>query len=98
MRDRQNIVMTSFLLVAVLEFGDKTQIAVITLAAEYNAPVQVFIGVMLAYALLTGLAVAFGTVLCKYLTERYIRIGSGLLFLFFGVLFLLEAIFRFRFF
>lgn len=97
-KDRSNIVATSFLLVAVLEFGDKTQLAVVTLAAEYNAPIQVFAGVMLAFALLTGLAAAFGTVLCRYLSERYIRIGSGLLFLFFGALFLLDAFFRFRFF
>ena len=97
-RDRSNIMATSFLLVAVLELGDKTQLAVITLAAEYNASIQVFLGVMLAFALLTGLAVAFGNVLCTYLNERYLKIGSGLLFLFFGLLFLLEAIFRFKFF
>jgi len=87
-----NAIVTSFLLVAVLEFGDKTQIAVITLAASYNAPLQIFIGVMLAFALLTSIAVAFGKVISRYVSERYIKISSGLLFIFFGLLFLVEAI------
>jgi len=91
-RDRSSVLATSFFLVAALEFGDKTQLAVITLAAEYNAPIQVFTGVMLAFALLTGLAVAFGIVLCRYIPERYLKIGSGVLFLFFGIFFLLEAV------
>jgi putative Ca2+/H+ antiporter (TMEM165/GDT1 family) len=94
-KDRSSVMATSFLLVSALEFGDKTQLAIITLAAEYDATIQVFIGVMLAFALLTGLAVVFGTVLYRYISERYIKIGSGLLFLFFGAFFLLEAIFRF---
>jgi len=94
-KDRSSVTATSFLLVSVLEFGDKTQLAVITLAAKYNTPIQVFIGVMLAFALLTGLAVVFGTILCQYVSKRYIKIGSGLLFLFFGAFFLLEAIPKF---
>jgi len=94
-KEYSNAAITSLLLVAVLEFGDKTQIAVITLAAEYNAPLQVFVGVMLAFALLTSIAVAFGKVISKYVSERYIKIGSGLLFIFFGLLFLAEATIKF---
>ncbi len=90
-KEHSSAVATSFLLVATLEFGDKTQIAVITLAAQYNAPLQVFVGVMLAFILLTGLGAAFGSVISRYVSEKYIKIASGLLFLLFGVLFLLEA-------
>jgi len=93
-KEHSNAVVTSFLLIGVLEFGDKTQLAVITLAATYNAPLQVFVGVMLAFALLTSIAIAFGKVISGYVSERYLKIGSGLLFIFFGLLFLAEAIMK----
>jgi putative Ca2+/H+ antiporter (TMEM165/GDT1 family) len=87
-KDRSSVIATSFLLVSVLEFGDKTQLAVITLAAEYNAPIQVFIGVMLAVTLLTAVGTIFGKILSRYISARYVKIGSGLVFLIFGFLFL----------
>ena len=54
-KEHSNIVTTSFFLIAVMEIGDKTQLAVVALSAEYGAPIQVFLGVMLAFALLTAL-------------------------------------------
>jgi putative Ca2+/H+ antiporter (TMEM165/GDT1 family) len=61
------------------------------LSAEYGAPVQVFIGAVLAFALLTALGVVFGKIISKYISASYIKIGASLIFVLFGVLFLLEA-------
>jgi putative Ca2+/H+ antiporter (TMEM165/GDT1 family) len=90
-KEHSKTVTTSFLLLAVLEFGDKTQLAVIALSAEYGAPVQVFIGAVLAFALLTALGVVFGKIISRYISASYIKIGASLIFVVFGVLFLLEA-------
>lgn len=90
-RERSNVVVTSFSLIAIMEFGDKTQLAVIALAAGYDAPLQVFLGVMAAFILLTGLGAVFGATLCRLVSSHYIRIGAGLTFLLFGVLFLFES-------
>ena len=90
-KEHSKTVTTSFLLLAVLELGDKTQLAVIALSAEYGAPVQVFLGAMLAYTLLTALGVVFGKIISRYISANYIKIGASLIFVVFGVLFLFEA-------
>ncbi len=90
-KERSSVISTSFFLIAIMELGDKTQLAVIALSAEYDAPIQVFGGVMLAFTLITALGVIFGKILCKYVESKYIKIGTGLIFLLFGFLFLFEA-------
>lgn len=89
--DRSLTVASSFSLVALMELGDKTQLASISLAAEYNAPILVFIGVMLAFAVLAGFGVMLGMAISRYVPLRYVRIGSGLLFIVFGVTFIWSA-------
>jgi putative Ca2+/H+ antiporter (TMEM165/GDT1 family) len=91
-KEHSKTVTTSFLLIAIMELGDKTQLAVIALSAEYGAPIQVFLGVMLAFALLTALGAVFGKIISRYISARYIKIGASLIFVVFGVLFLFEAL------
>jgi Ca2+/H+ antiporter, TMEM165/GDT1 family len=91
-KEHSEAVTTSFLLIAIMELGDKTQFAVIALSAEYGAPLQVFVGVMLAFALLTALGAVFGKVISRYVSARYIKIGVSLMFIVFGVVFLYEAL------
>jgi len=90
-KEHSKTVTTSFLLIAIMELGDKTQLAVIVLSAEYSAPIQVFLGVMLAFALLTALGAVFGKIISRYISTRYIKIGASLMFAAFGVIFLFEA-------
>jgi putative Ca2+/H+ antiporter (TMEM165/GDT1 family) len=90
-KEHSKTVTTSFLFMAVLEFGDKTQLAIIALSAEYGAPVQVFIGGILAFALLTALEAVLGKIISRYISANYIKIGASLIFVVFGVLFLLAA-------
>jgi len=91
-KEHSKTVTTSFLLIAVLEFGDKTQLAIIALSAEYGASIQVFLGMMLAFTLLTALGAVFGKIISRYISARYIKIGASLIFIVFGVLFLFEAL------
>ena len=90
--EHSKTVTTSFLFIAVMELGDKTQLAVIALSAEYNAPLQVFLGVMLAFALLTALGAVFGKIISKYISARYVKTGASLVFIVFGVIFLFGAL------
>jgi len=90
-KEHSKTVTTSFFLIAVMELGDKTQLAVIALSAEYGAPIQVFLGVMLAFTLLTALGAVLGKVISRYISARYIKIGASLIFVVFGFLFLFEA-------
>ena len=55
----------SFALVTIAELCNKTQLAVIALSAEYEFPLLVFTGVMMAFALATGLGAIVGTVLTR---------------------------------
>ena len=91
-KEHSKAVTTSFLLIGIMELGDKTQFAVIALSAEYGAPFQVFIGIMLAFILLTAVGAVFGKAISKYLSARYVKVGVALMFIAFGVVFLYEAL------
>ena len=67
------------------ELGDKTQLAVLSLAAASRAPWSVFLGASLGLAAATGIAVVVGSLLGATLPERWIRLGAGLLFVAMGV-------------
>jgi putative Ca2+/H+ antiporter (TMEM165/GDT1 family) len=79
----------SFALFSLMEFGDKTHIAVITLSMK-NRPRDVFIGALAAFALVDGVSVVFGGLLANILPSFWINVGSGVLFLVFGVLTLIQ--------
>ncbi len=76
--------LTTFGLIAMAEFGDKTQLTVIALSAGYDR-VKVFSGVVLAFAFVTGLGVLVGEGLLQIIPENLIKIMAGLLFVFFGL-------------
>jgi putative Ca2+/H+ antiporter (TMEM165/GDT1 family) len=84
------VILTSFMMVLMMELGDKTQLSIITLAAKYAAPISVFLGMVFAYVLVIGIAVVVGNKLLRLLPPRYLRILTGALFIFFGLIFLLS--------
>ncbi len=73
------------------EFGDKTQIAVIILAATYDAPVSVFLGGSTGLAVIAVSSVVIGAGLSRVLSERWLRLLSTVLFIVAGALLILEA-------
>lgn len=80
---------SSFGIIAIAEFGDKTQLAAITLSARHK-PVSVFLGAMLAILLVDGLSVLVGGALAGLLPMFWVGVGSGLVFILFGAYTLLS--------
>jgi len=66
------------------EWGDRSQISTIALAANSNAYL-VFIGAFLGHVLCTSLAVVGGKFLAKKISERTVNMCGGILFLLFGI-------------
>ncbi len=73
------------------EFGDKTQIAVVILAATYDAPLSVFLGGSAGLAAISVTSVLIGKGLARYLSEKWLRLISTGLFILAGVLLIVEA-------
>ncbi len=73
------------------EFGDKTQIAVIILAASYDAPLSVFLGGSAGLSLIAVFSVVIGMGLARVLSEKWLRLVSTALFILAGALLIAEA-------
>ena len=66
------------------EWGDRSQIATVSLAAVYN-PVGVTVGAVVGHMLCTGTAVVGGQLLAMRISQRTVAIAGGLLFLAFAL-------------
>jgi putative Ca2+/H+ antiporter (TMEM165/GDT1 family) len=77
---------STFGLLFVAELGDKTQLAVLSLAGKRGDVWPVFIGGALALTLVTGLGVVGGQGLCKLIPERLLLWISAIAFIAMGVL------------
>lgn len=80
----------AFVLVGLAELGDKTQLAALMLVSQYKRPVRVLAGVLLAFLLVDGLAVFFGSALSSFLPIDKIRLAASAVFVIIGVSLLLE--------
>ena len=75
-----NLFLTTFLLITVAEFGDKTQIAIIALSST-PMPLAIWIGATLALATTSILGVIAGRTLLKKIPLTLLHYLSGLFFL-----------------
>jgi len=66
------------------EWGDRSQIATIALAASKN-PFGVIVGGLIGHAFCTGLAVIGGRMLAARISEKHVATVGGILFLLFGI-------------
>ncbi len=83
--DDFSTVLNSFLLVLGAEFGDKSQLVCMALAARYRA-LPVVAGAVAAFALLNLLAVTLGAAAAAWLPQWLVLATVMLLFTVFGVL------------
>jgi putative Ca2+/H+ antiporter (TMEM165/GDT1 family) len=91
-KKRSNIpLIASFSLIALMELGDKTQIITITLAAQ-SSPLLVLIGMVIAFAVLTGAAVLIGAKLVSRLPMKWLKIGTSTLFIVLGAISIVSGI------
>lgn len=77
---------STFGLLFVAELGDKTQLAVLSLAGKRGDVWPVFVGGALALTLVTALGVVGGQGLCKLVPERLLLWISAVAFVVMGVL------------
>jgi putative Ca2+/H+ antiporter (TMEM165/GDT1 family) len=79
-------VLTSFVFILFAEFGDKTQLLTINLAATFpDAPLAVFVGVVAALGLRTGVDAVIGEQAERLLPTRWIEAGAAVVFVAFGL-------------
>lgn len=84
MVDFLSVFSASFILIFVAEFGDKSQLVCMTLAAKHR-PWPVLFGAVIAFAVLNLLAVLFGTVVASWIPEFWLSLIIACLFGFFGI-------------
>lgn len=75
---------TTFLLVLLAEFGDKSQLVCMTLAARHRG-LPVIVGAVAAFSLLNLLAVLFGAAVAAWLPEWLVTLAVAILFATFGI-------------
>ncbi len=83
-RPGHSIFFTTFLLILVAEFGDKTQIAIAGLAGSM-APLPVWIGATLALVMVSALGVWAGRTVLQRLPLHWLHRVSGGIFLLFAL-------------
>ncbi|MEM4335832.1 MAG: TMEM165/GDT1 family protein [Candidatus Anstonellales archaeon] len=81
---------TLFLTVFISEFGDKTQITSGLLAARYQSPILVLLGLISALALVIAIYVSIGTKLAERIPSKAINAITSILFILFGLFSLLS--------
>lgn len=78
------IAIQSFTLTFLAEWGDRSQIATIALAAAKN-PYGVTLGGCIGHTMCTGMAVLGGRMLAARISEKTVSIFGGIIFLVFGI-------------
>jgi len=64
---------TAFVTLFLAELGDKTQLAIITMTANTESKVAVFLGASLALVFVSLLGVVFGGVLSQYIPTEWLQ-------------------------
>ncbi|NIQ39565.1 MAG: TMEM165/GDT1 family protein [Proteobacteria bacterium] len=77
---------TTFGILFLAELGDKTQLAVITMAAQTAKPVLVFLGAITALFVLTLLGVIFGHLIHQWVPPNILKKGAATVFIVIGVI------------
>jgi putative Ca2+/H+ antiporter (TMEM165/GDT1 family) len=88
-RTTPGVVSEAFTLTFVAEWGDRTQLATIALAAAQH-PVGVVLGATLGHAICAAIAVICGKLIAGRISERWLTLIGGLLFILFGIIAAIE--------
>lgn len=84
----KSMLLSAFYLIFLAEMGDKTQILTLGLSAQYQNPITVLIGLSLAFMTISSVGALLGERASKILPMKWIKIASGVLFIIFGILFI----------
>jgi len=83
---------TAFVTLFLAELGDKTQLAIITMSANTESKVAVFIGASLALVIVSLLAVLFGAALTQIIPVEWLQRIVAVAFIAIGVLMLFKVL------
>jgi putative Ca2+/H+ antiporter (TMEM165/GDT1 family) len=86
------LILVTFGALFLAELGDKTQLAVISLSAQYKSPFTVFIGASLALVLVTLIGAYAGGFIVKYVPVKYLHVATGTFFMIVGISILYGAL------
>lgn len=86
------LLLIAFSTLLLAELGDKTQLAVFSLAAESQAPLTIFVGASLALVLVTFVGAFFGGLVTKFIPLKIISLLAALLFIGIGLNLLWRAL------
>jgi putative Ca2+/H+ antiporter (TMEM165/GDT1 family) len=67
------------------EMGDKTQLATIALAVEYNTVITVWMGTTLGMIISNAFGIVVGNIMGKRIPERFIKWVAAVVFILFGL-------------
>lgn len=76
----------------IAEFGDKTQLATLSLAAQYRNALSVLIGATLGMLVSDGIGILVGVALGKRVPERTLTLVSAAIFIVFGLVGVYEVL------
>lgn len=74
------------------EMGDKTQLMTISIAAQYQQPINILMGTTVGMMVADSIGIIGGAWMCKHIPEVYIKWVAGIIFMFFGTLTLYGAV------
>jgi Ca2+/H+ antiporter, TMEM165/GDT1 family len=80
---------TAFVTLLLAELGDKTQLAIITMSANTQSKLAVFLGASLALVSVSLLAVLIGGILNQFIPTEWLQRIVAVAFIVIGVLMLL---------
>jgi putative Ca2+/H+ antiporter (TMEM165/GDT1 family) len=80
---------TAFITLFLAELGDKTQLAIITMTANTDSKVAVFLGASLALVIVSLIAVLLGGLLSQYIPTEWLQRIVAVAFIVIGILMLL---------
>jgi putative Ca2+/H+ antiporter (TMEM165/GDT1 family) len=80
---------TAFITLFLAELGDKTQLAVITMSADTNSKLSVFLGAASALIVVTLIGVLIGGALSQWVPTEWLQRIVAVAFIVIGVLMLL---------
>ena len=79
-----------FFAIFLCEFGDKTQLVIFSLSHHTDSYLKILTSVVLATLIADGIAIFLGAALSKFLPLNFLGIFSGVLFILFGLIILLQ--------
>ncbi|EER14011.1 hypothetical protein Pmar_PMAR022544, partial [Perkinsus marinus ATCC 50983] len=82
--ENRAVLVQSFVMSFLAEWGDRSQVATIALASS-KSPYGVVLGCVLGHCICTGIAVVGGRLLASKISQRQVAVAGGVLFLIFAL-------------